>query len=123
VKDLEELESKVLHTASAQSDEIWGRHYTVSDLKRNMTPLIYVSPKGYGSLFRCKINRTGPAGCVLWDHARERTTWPEKWRGMIITPMLVAKCIWVMGQNWGITVEMKEALLRDSRVQKLTCPF
>ena len=97
-----------------------GQYMTAEQIKERWTSAIKVSAKGYPHL-RCKMNVEGRNAVRCWDsETRQARLPPKDWTICEIQPCFDIKSIWIMNKDFGLTIEMTDALICE---QSLVCPF
>ena len=117
---LQALDSWVIKTLALASKKYFGQDLSESQLKERYTPAIKVSQKGYAHL-RAKMNLAGRNGIKCWDaESRLQRKTPEDWTTCEVQPSLEIKGIWLMNKDFGLLIEMTDALISETST---LCPF
>ena len=69
---------------------------------------------------RVKVNMTGKSAVRFRDSMRQQRSPPKSWTSCSVTPRIVVKGIWLMGKDFGLTLDLHDALLDE---QPTECPF
>ena len=117
--DILQLESWVLETLAANPQKYFGQDLTLVQLKERFSSAIKTSEKGYRSL-RAKMNFTGKGAVQCWTAEKAKRDLPEDWTACSVKPRLQIKGLWIMSREFGLLLEMSDALLEEFSV---ACPF
>ena len=117
--DILQLENWVLETLAANPQKYFGQELSLVQLKGRFTSAIKTSEKGYRSL-RAKMNFTGKGAVQCWTAEKAKRELPEDWTACSVKPRLQIKSIWLMSREFGLLLEMSDALLE---VVSVACPF
>ena len=119
-EQLVELDEWVIKTVAADSERILGKRQTEDQVRARYHPTLRVSDRGYPPTLRVKMNVVGKGQVRIWQDQRARDA-PETWSGREVNVRLLVKTIYLMGVNFGVTIDVTD----DSVCQEaLTeCPF
>ena len=116
---LQQLEAWVLKTLASDPRRYFGQDLTQAQLEERYNPAIKVSQKGYTHL-RAKMNLAGRNGVKCWDENKKARKLPDDWTYCEVEPSFVIKGVWVMNKDFGLLIEMTDALISESST---LCPF
>ena len=109
----------VLKTVAENPQKYFGQPLTDEQIRERYQPAIKVSEKGYTTL-RAKMNLSGPAKVRCWSADKTPREMPLDWSMADVSPRLAIKGLWVMAREFGLLVEMTDALIEERSVE---CPF
>jgi hypothetical protein len=114
------LESWVLDALSAAPRKYFGQDLAPLQIRERFVSAIKTSQKGYAHL-RAKMNLAGRAQVRCWNaEDRKARKQPEDWTMCEVQPCLEIKGLWVMNRDFGLLIEMTDALISES---SSICPF
>jgi hypothetical protein len=117
---IEELEAWILKEVASNPQLYLGQALTEAQVGERFTSAIKTSDKGYKHL-RAKMNiGTGKGAVKCWDSNKMPRQPPDDWTLCEVQPCLQIKGLWVMSKDFGLLVEMADALVSES---SLSCPF
>ena len=114
-----ELESWILKEVSSNPQMYLGQACSETKVREMFTSALKTSEKGYMHL-RAKMNLSGKGQVKCWDENKRPRPAPEDWTLCEVQPCLIVKGLWVMSKDFGLLVEMADALVSESSTQ---CPF
>ena len=114
------LEDWVIKTLALAPKKFFGQDLSESQIRERYNPAIKVSQKGYSHL-KAKMNIAGRTGVRCWDtETRAQRKQPDDWTMCEVQPSLEIKGLWVMNKDFGLVIEMTDALISESST---LCPF
>ena len=113
---LKDLDAWAIKWARDNSQLIWGKALSEEIVADKLVPTFKAHEK-YDPLLRAKIN---PKYVRWWDSMKQRRDVPEDWRGCVCQPEVLVKGLWFMGGQFGVTLEIQDAILEDA---SSSCPF
>jgi hypothetical protein len=117
---IEELEAWILKEVSSNPQMYLGQACSEAQVRERFTSALKTSEKGYKHL-KAKINIAGKSQVKCWDmNTRLPRPPPEDWTLCEVQPFLHIKGIWVMSKDFGLLIEMADALVSES---SQLCPF
>ena len=117
---LHDLESWVLKTVASAPKKFFGVDLTQSQVQEKYSPVVKVSQKGYAHI-KAKMNIAGKNSVRCWDaETRAQKKQPEDWTMCEVQPSFHVKGVWVMNKDFGILIEMTDALTIE---RSNICPF
>jgi hypothetical protein len=114
-----ELEAWILKEVSSNPQVYLGQAYPEAKVREMFTSALKTSEKGYTHL-RAKMNLAGKGQVKCWDENRKPRPPPDDWTMCEVQPCLHIKGLWVMSKDFGLLIEMADALVGESSQQ---CPF
>jgi len=115
-----QLDEWVLKAMASTPRRYFGQDLTPDQIKERYNPAIKVSQKGYAHL-RAKMNIAGRNAVRCWNEAdRKARPLPDDWTMCEVQPCLEVKGLWVMNKDFGLLIEMTNALIGDT---SSLCPF
>ena len=119
-RSIAELDAWCIATIAA-NPAILGISLTTEQVSERYASSLKVSDKGYATL-RAKMNKSGRYALKCYDSEKEPIAQPDTWRGCSVRPRLVFKGLWVMGKDFGTTLECTHAIVQSSEGCD-DCPF
>ena len=117
---IHELEQWILKEVSSNPQMYLGQTCSAAQVQERFTSALKTSEKGYVHL-RVKMNIAGKNQVKCWDaNSRLPRPAPDDWTFCEVTPFLHIKGIWVMSKDFGLLIEMPDALVSES---SQLCPF
>jgi len=116
---IQELEAWILKEVSSNPQMYLGQACSEAQVRERFTSALKTSEKGYTHL-RCKMNLTGKGQVKCWDENKRPCPPPEDWTLCEVQPCLHIKGLWVMSKDFGLLIEMADALVSESSQM---CPF
>jgi hypothetical protein len=117
---ISELESWIIQEVASNPQMYLGQACSEAKVREMFTSALKTSEKGYTHL-RVKMNLAGKGAVKCWDeNNRLPRPFPEDWTLCEVSPFLQIKGIWVMNRDFGLLIEMTDALLTES---SQLCPF
>jgi len=117
---IDELEAWILKEVSSNPQMYLGHACSEQKVKEMFTSALKTSEKGYVHL-RAKMNVAGKNQVKCWDiNTRLPRPPPEDWTLCEVQPFLHIKGLWVMSKDFGLLIEMGDALVSES---SQLCPF
>ena len=116
---IEQLESWILKKFSSNPQMYLGQAYPEAKVREMFTSALKTSEKGYTHL-RAKMNLAGKGQVKCWDENKKPRPPPEDWTTCEVQPCLHIKGLWVMNKDFGLLIEMADALVSES---SQLCPF
>ena len=117
---IEELESWILKEVASNPQQYLGQALSESQVRERFTSALKTSEKGYKHL-RAKMNiGTGKGAVKCWDENKRPRPPPDDWTLCEVQPCLLIKGLWVMSKDFGLLIEMPDALVSES---SQLCPF
>jgi hypothetical protein len=113
------LEEWILNAVSSNPSAYLGQCYSEDKVREMFTSALKTSDKGYTHL-RAKMNIAGKGQVKCWDVAKMPRPAPEDWTTCEVQPCLQVKGLWVMSKDFGVIIEMTDALVNES---SQLCPF
>jgi hypothetical protein len=117
--DITALEAWVLQQVSQDPTKYFGQTLTPSQIQDRFTSVLKTSEKGYRSL-RAKMNLHGRNAVRCWDVNKASRDLPEDWTTCSVQPKFLVKGLWMMSRDWGLLLELTDALVSESNA---ACPF
>ena len=117
-----ELEAWVLKQVSSSPQLYLGPHLgncTPQQVHQMFTSALKTSEKGWSHL-RTKMNLAGKSQVRCWDESRKPRPAPEDWTLCEVQPCLHIKGLWIMNKEFGLLIELADALVSES---SQLCPF
>ncbi len=96
-----------------------GSSYSEAKVQEMFTSALKTTDRGYTHL-RAKMNLAGKGQVKCWDLNKMPRPAPEDWTICEVTPCLHVKGLWVMNKDFGLIIEMADALVVES---SQACPF
>ena len=106
---LELLDDVILLLALANSTTLFGKDLSMEAIRDRYQSALKVSEKG--TLMRAKINLFGARPCRYWSKTNARADAPESWVGSQCTTRLCIKALWFMPKEFGVLLEVHDALV------------
>ena len=117
---IHELEQWILKEVASNPTMYLGQSCTAAQVQERFTSALKTSDKGYVHL-RVKMNISGRSQVKCWDaNTRLPRPPPDDWTLCEVTPFLQIKGLWVMSKDFGLLLEMSDALVSES---SQLCPF
>ena len=117
---LQQLDAWVVKVVSDASRKYFGQDLSPTQIAERYSPAVKVSQKGYSHL-RAKMNLTGRNGVKCWDaESKQQRKMPDDWTMCEVSPCLEIKGLWIMNKDFGLLIEMTDALISESFT---VCPF
>jgi len=117
---IHELESWILKEVASNPQMYLGTCCSAAQVQERFTSALKTTDKGYVHL-RAKMNIAGRNQVKCWDaNTRLPRAPPEDWTLCEVTPFFQIKGIWVMSKDFGLLIEMPDALVSES---SQLCPF
>ena len=113
------VDMALLKLLSDDPKKYFGQPLTYEQIRERYQPAIKVSEKGYTTL-KAKMNLTGPAKVRCWSSEKTPREMPLDWGMADVSPRLAIKGLWLMAREFGLLVEMTDALIEERSVE---CPF
>ena len=120
VQSIAHLDAWCIPTIAA-NPSLLGLSLTAEQVAERCASSIKVDEKGYATL-RAKMNKSGRYSLKCYDSEKEPAVHPATWRGCSIRPRFVFKGLWVMGKDFGSTLECTHAIVQGSEGCD-ECPF
>jgi hypothetical protein len=114
-----ELEAWILKEVASNPQVYLGQACSEAQVRERFTSALKVSEKGYTHL-RAKMNLSGKSQVKCWDESKKPRPPPEDWTLCDVQPCLQIKGLWVMSKDFGLLIEMTDALVSES---SQLCPF
>jgi len=115
-----ELESWILKEVTSNPQMYLGQACSEAQVRERFTSALKTSEKGYVHL-RAKMNIAGKSQIKVWDmNSRLPRPPPEDWTLCEVQPFLHIKGLWVLSKDFGLLIEMSDALVNES---SQLCPF
>ena len=114
-----ELESWILKEVSSNPLAFLGQSYSEAKVQEMFTSALKTTERGYTHL-RAKMNLAGKGQVKCWDSNKLPRPAPEDWTICDVQPCLHVKGLWVMNKDFGLIIEMADALVNES---SQLCPF
>ena len=117
-----ELEAWVLKQVSSSPQSYLGPNLgnsTPQQVHQMFTSALKTSEKGWSHL-RTKMNLVGKSQVRCWDENRKPRPMPEDWTLCEVQPCLHIKGLWIMNKDFGLLIELADALVSES---SQLCPF
>lgn len=114
-----ELEAWILNEVSSNPLAYLGQCYSEEKVREMFTSALKTSDKGYTHL-RAKMNLVGKGQVKCWDEQRLPRSPPEDWTTCEVQPCLHVKGLWLMNKDFGLIIDMPDALVSES---SQLCPF
>ena len=118
-QELLALEQWILDTVSAESKRFLGQNLTKDQVKERFVSAVKTSEKGYKTI-RAKMSFSGRQAVRCWDEAKRPRDLPEDWTMCTVSPRFQAKGLWVANKDFGLILEMTDAMVTEGSVD---CPF
>ena len=116
---IRELESWILKEVSSNPQMYLGQACSEAQVRERFTSALKTSEKGYTHL-RAKMNTAGKGQVKCWDENKKPRPPPDDWTLCEVQPCLHIKGLWVMSKDFGLLIEMADALVSES---SQLCPF
>ena len=116
---VQELEAWILNEVARNPQTYLGQNFSEAQVQTMFTSALKTSEKGYTHL-RAKMNIAGKSGVRCWDADKKPRAAPEDWTLCEVQPCLHIKGLWVMNKDFGLLIEMADALVSES---SQLCPF
>ena len=116
---ISELEAWILKEVASNPQMYLGQACSESQVRERFTSALKTSEKGYTHL-RAKMNLFGKNQVKCWDEHKKPRPPPEDWTTCEVQPCLHIKGLWVMSKDFGLLIEMGDALVSES---SQLCPF
>ena len=116
---IEELEAWILKEVASNPQQYLGQALSEAQVRERFTSAIKTSDKGYRHL-RAKMNLAGKGQVKCWDENKRPRQPPDDWTLCEVQPCLQIKGLWVMSKDFGLLIEMADALVSES---SQLCPF
>jgi hypothetical protein len=116
---IEQLEAWILKEVSSNPQMYLGQACSEAQVRERFTSALKTSEKGCKHL-RAKMNLAGKGQVRVWDENRRPRQAPEDWTMCEVQPCLIIKGLWVMSKDFGLLIEMADALVSES---SQLCPF
>ena len=114
------VDKKIIRMLFDDPMKYFGQPLTYEQIRERYQPAIKVNTeKGYTTL-RAKMNLSGPAKVRCWSPEKTPREMPLDWSMADVSPRLQIKGLWVMAREFGLLVEMTDALIEERSV---VCPF
>ena len=113
---LQELDQWAIAWALTHTQTLWGKALSADQIVDRLVPCFKAHEKR-DPLLKTKIN---PKYVRWWNSAKQRRDAPDDWRGVICEPEVLIKGIWLMGPQFGVSLEIQDAKLQDG---SSACPF
>ena len=107
------LDEWAISYLATHSERIFKKSMTVEQVRVNYNSLLK-QQAGYAPTLKCKIDTEGRRGVCCWNESGEQLPHPEHWRQFAVKPKLHFSHLWIMGAQYGIVVQMTDALLTPS---------
>ena len=117
-RQLEDLDNAILSLATANSTTLFGKELSPQAIIDRYQSALKVSEKG--TLMRSKINLSGARPCRYWATTNARTDAPETWAGAFCATRICVKALWFMPKEFGVLLEVHDALVTQPDTE---CPF
>ena len=117
---LQALDDFVVSYITENSERVLGKHLTQDQVAARYQPVLRHSDKQYPPSLRVKMNRDGKYACKFWQHKEPRHA-PETWSGSSVTVRLHVKSLYLMGQNFGVTIDVTDVSIESEPTSY--CPF
>ena len=114
-----ELEAWILNEVSSNPQMYLGQTCSEAQVRERFTSALKTSEKGYTHL-RAKMNLAGKGQVKCWDEYCKPRPPPDDWTSCEVRPCLVIKGLWVMSKDFGLLIEMPDALVSET---VNACPF
>ena len=114
-----ELEAWILKEVSSNPQMYLGQTCSEAQVRERFTSALKTSEKGYTHL-RAKMNLAGKGQVKCWDEDKKPRPPPEDWTTCEVRPCLHIKGLWVMSKDFGLLIEMPDAMVSES---SQLCPF
>jgi len=114
-----ELEDWILKEVADSPLTYLGHACSESQVRERFTSALKTSEKGYTHL-RVKMNLAGKGQVKCWDENKKPRPPPEDWTICEVQPCLHIKGLWVMSKDFGLLIEMADAMVSES---SQLCPF
>ena len=116
---VQELEAWILKEVASNPQVYLGQVCSEAQVRERFTSALKTSEKGYTHL-RAKMNLAGKQAVKCWDEHRKPRPHPEDWTTCEVRPCLHIKGIWVMSKDFGLLIEMADAMVSETVID---CPF
>ena len=116
---VQELESWILKEVTQNPAIYLGQAYSEDKILGMFTSAIKTSEKGYKHL-RAKMNLAGKGQVKVWGEDKKPRQAPDDWTTCEVHPCLHVKGLWVMSKDFGVLIEMHDAMVSES---SQLCPF
>ena len=113
------LESWIIKEVSSNPLAYLGQNYSEAKVQEMFTSALKTSEKGYTHL-RAKMNLAGKGQVKCWNSNKMPRPAPEDWTICEVQPCLHVKGLWLMSKDFGLIIEMADALVSES---SQSCPF
>ena len=120
VASLEALDAWLVNALGLASSKCLGTQMSTEEVRSRYQSALKCHEASGTRYLRVKVNTTGKAAVRCWDTMRQPRPLPESWTSCSVTARIVVKGIWLMGKDFGLTLDLKDALLDE---QPTECPF
>ena len=92
--------------------DCWAQEEGRKLCKGEYKPVVHVDKHGNRRI-RTKLSTTGIHACKFWDPMRSPLGICKemKLQGATMTPVVAVKCLWTMAGQFGLTVELRHAIV------------
>ena len=120
VASLEALDAWLVNALALSSSKCLGTQMSTEEVRSRYQSALKCHEASGTRYLRVKVNTTGKAAVRCWDTMRQPRPLPESWTSCSVTPRIVVKGIWLMGKDFGLTLDLRDAMLDE---QPTECPF
>ena len=116
---LQQVDLAIIKLIADDPKKYLGAQLTYEQIRERYQSAIKVSDRGYPNL-KAKMNLAGSAAVRCWNADKTARGPPQDWTMADVSPRLHIKGLWVMAREFGLLVEMTDALVEDRCME---CPF
>ena len=114
------LDDWVVKTLATSPKKYLGQDMTLEQIQDRYASPVKTSSQGWTHL-KAKMNIAGRNQAQCWDtETRKPRKLPTDWTACEVQPSFEIRGLWIMGKDFGLLVEMTDALITESSV---VCPF
>lgn len=114
------LDDWIVKTLATAPRKYFGQDMTLEQIQERYASAIKTSSKGYVHL-KAKMNIAGRSQVRCWDaNTRQPRKLPSDWTTCEVQPYFEIRGLWLMGKDFGLLVELTDALISESAP---SCPF
>jgi hypothetical protein len=117
---LEALDEWLVNALALESSRRFGTQMSAEEVRSRYQSALKTHEASGTRYMRVKVNMTGKAAVRCWDSMRQQRSPPESWTSCSVTPRIVLKGVWLMGKDFGLTLDLRDAMLDE---QPTECPF
>jgi Family of unknown function (DUF5871) len=110
------LDEKIIEYAAQNSEELFGKKYTVEILKELYTPMVRPSKGDYAPQLKLKVQlgRNGEFLPKAYDNQRQSVPLDNLDKNTMIQTIVDINQIWVVDKKFGVTVRLEQVMMFPS---------